>query len=180
MKKQILLFLNEIFKIVAISLPIILFVHFFLIQPFIVKGVSMESNFLDNDYLMVDKLSYRFSNPQRGDVIIFKYPLDPSQYYIKRIIGLPNETIEIKERKVVIYNNEFKLGAALDEFYLDKNQVTLGDLKIKLDENDYFVMGDNRSLSSDSRRWGPVMNKFIVGRAWLRLWPLNKMKMFKY
>lgn len=140
----------------------------------------MESNFLNNDYLMVDKLSYRFLEPQRGDVIVFKYPLDPSQYYIKRIVGMPNETVEIKEGKVIVYNNEFKLGAALDEFYLDKDQTTSGNLKIKLDENEYFVMGDNRVQSSDSRRWGPLMNKFIVGRAWLRLWPLNKMTMFRY
>lgn len=165
---------GETARIVIISLVIILPVRYFLVQPFFVRGESMQPNFHDKDYLIVDELSYRFHDPLRGDVIIFRFPQDPSQFYIKRIIGLPEETVEVKNGQVTILNQDHPEGFTLNEYYLDKN--TPGDIKIKLDPNEYFVLGDNRDASSDSRRWGPLPKHLIIGRAWLRVWPVNDAK----
>lgn len=133
----------------------------------------MEPSFENGDYLLVDELSYRFRLPERGEVIVFRYPLDPSQFFIKRIIGLPGETIEIRNEKVEIFNSNYPDGKALKEDYLDLSQRTLGDALVRLKDNEYFVLGDNRFQSSDSRRWGALDKKFITGRALIRLWPLD-------
>ncbi len=134
----------------------------------------MEPNFEDGDYILVDEISYRFSGADRGDVIIFRYPLDQSQFFIKRVIGLPSETVEIKDNKVTIYNKNRPDGFVLEEKYLAPEQKTLGNSVIKLDDNEYFVLGDNRLQSSDSRRWGPVNKSLITGKAFLRPWPITK------
>ncbi|OGN14891.1 MAG: signal peptidase I [Candidatus Yanofskybacteria bacterium RIFCSPHIGHO2_02_FULL_43_22] len=173
-KNEILAFVWETIKVVIISLAIILPIRYYLVQPFFVKGASMESNFEDGDYLLIDEISYRFTEPARGDVIVFRYPEDRSQFFIKRIIGLPGETIEVKNNKVMIYNTESTDGLVLVEGYLDTNQETLGNLLVRLDDNEYFVLGDNRLASSDSRRWGPVNKTLITGKAFLRAWPFNK------
>ena len=174
-RNEMLMFVWETIKVVVVSLAIILPIRYYLVQPFFVKGASMETNFEDGDYLLVDEISYRFSEPARGDVIIFRYPEDRSQFFIKRIIGLPGETVEIKSNKVTIYDaddtgNEF----VLSENYLDASQETLGNMLTRLDDNEYFVLGDNRLQSSDSRRWGPVDKALITGKAFLRAWPFNK------
>lgn len=166
-------FIWETVKLVAISLAIIIPIRYYLVQPFFVKGASMENNFHDGDYLLIDEISYRFENPSRGDVIVFRYPENPSQFFIKRIIGLPGETIEIKNNSVVIYNGEFTKGLTLEEDYLSSGQRTDGTFLVKLEGNEYYVLGDNRLQSSDSRRWGTLDRKFITGRAFFRLWPLN-------
>ncbi len=172
-------FVWELAKIIIISLAIIIPIRFFLVQPFFVRGASMEPGFEDGQYLIIDELSYRFSEPQRGEVVVFKYPQDPSQYYIKRIIGLPKEKIEIKDNKILIYNDELPHGLVLDESeYLGQDGITSGTLEISLDENEYFVLGDNRAHSSDSRRWGPLPRKYVVGRAWIRAWPFNQAAIF--
>ena len=134
----------------------------------------MEPNFEDGDYLIIDELSYRFHQPQRGDVVVFRYPQDRSQYFIKRIIGLPGERLEIKNNTVTVFGDENKDGKMLDEKYLASEQMTFGDLTVNLRDNEYFVMGDNRLQSSDSRRWGPVENSLITGRVLLRAWPFSK------
>lgn len=134
----------------------------------------MEPNFEDGDYLLIDEISYRFNDPARGDVIVFRFPEDRSQFFIKRIIGLPGETIEVKNNKIIIYNDENIEGFVLVENYLDPSQETLGNMLVRLDDNEYFVLGDNRLQSSDSRRWGPVNRTLITGRALLRAWPFNK------
>jgi len=177
-KSDILAFAWETIKVVVISLAIILPIRYYLVQPFFVKGASMEPNFEDGDYLLVDKLSYRFSFPERGDVIIFRYPNDPSQFFIKRIIGLPSETIEIKDNTVKIYNKDIPEGFVLDEKYLAPDQKTLGNAVVRIDDNEYFVLGDNRPLSSDSRRWGNLPEEDIIGRAFFRLLPLGKAGVF--
>jgi len=171
---EVLAFLWETIKIVVISLIIILPIRYYIVQPFFVKGASMESNFQDGDYLFVDELSYEFGSPNRGDVVIFRYPLDQSQFFIKRIIGLPNETVDIKDNKVTIYNAQHPQGIILNETYLDSGQQTLGALRMKLDNNDYFVLGDNRLRSSDSRTWGALNESLITGKAFIRLWPFSK------
>ena len=168
--KSFFLFIWEITKIVIIALLIVLPIRYFLFQPFIVRGQSMEPNFNHGDYLIVDQITYRFRAPERGEIIVFKYPVDPSQRFIKRVIGLPGETIEIQEGKVVIYNNGE--GLALDESaYLFSSAFTSDDVHISLDENEYFVLGDNRGASADSRRWGPLPEENIVGRTLIKAWP---------
>lgn len=179
-KSEILAFIWETVKVVAISLAIILPIRYYLVQPFFVKGASMEPNFEDGDYILIDELSYDFSNPSRGDVVIFRHPLDPSNaagpytFYIKRVIGLPGETVEIKDNEVIIYNKKYPDGFQLDEKYLALGQVTRGNLVTKLDDNEYFVLGDNRLQSSDSRYWGPVNKSLLTGRAFLRPWPFTR------
>ncbi|PIR42068.1 MAG: signal peptidase I [Candidatus Yanofskybacteria bacterium CG10_big_fil_rev_8_21_14_0_10_37_15] len=173
-KSEIIAFVWETIKIVVISLAIILPIRYYLVQPFFVKGASMEPNFEDGDYLLVDELSYRLRDIERGEVIIFRFPQQPSQFFIKRVIALPEETIQIKNNKVTIFNKENPQGLMLNETYLALDQETLGSITTKLDDNEYFVLGDNRLQSSDSRRWGPVNRSLILGRAFLRPWPFTK------
>lgn len=172
--REVWSFVWETVKIIIISLVIILPIRYYLVQPFFVKGASMEDNFHDGDYLLIDEISYRFNDPQRGDVIVFRYPENPSQFFIKRIMGLPGETIEIKNSQVKIYNSEFLKGFVLKEEYLSSDQETVGNVSESLDNDEYFVLGDNRLQSSDSRRWGSLEKKFITGKAFLRLWPFTR------
>lgn len=164
----------------AIALVLAGLVRYFLIQPFFVEGASMEPNFLNGEYLLVDEISYYFKPVLRGEVIVFHYPLDTSKYYIKRVIGLPNETIEIKNGKIVIYNESNHKGFLIDESYLLREGITTGDIKKKLGRNEYFVLGDNRLFSSDSRQWGTLPRGNIVGRVWVRAWPVNRVVVFSY
>ncbi|MBA7596484.1 Signal peptidase IB [subsurface metagenome] len=169
--KRFPLFIWEVSKIVIIALLIVVPIRYFVFQPFFVRGQSMEPNFRNGDYLIIDELTYQFRAPRRGEVVVFKYPQDPSQRYIKRIIGLPGETIKIQEGKVFIYQDEEI--QALEEEYLSQLTQTPGSLQITLDRNEYFVLGDNRSVSADSRRWGALPEESIVGRVFLRAWPLT-------
>lgn len=169
--KKLLSFIWEISKIVIIALLIVVPIRYFVFQPFFVRGQSMEPNFHNGDYLIIDELSYQFRNPQRGEVVVFKYPGDPSQRYIKRIVGLPGETVKIESSRVyVLQDNDFQL---LDEDYLTDFIQTPGDMQITLARDEYFVLGDNRPLSADSRRWGPLPEEDIIGRVFLRAWPLT-------
>jgi signal peptidase I len=176
--KKIISYILEIIKIVIISLAIIIPVRYFLIQPFYVKGASMEPNFYDHEYLIIDEISYRFNEPKRGDIIVFKYPRDTSQYFIKRVIGLPNEEIEISDGKITVYNEENPDGAVIDETYLKEGVKTSGNQTVTLGPDEYFVLGDNRSSSYDSRSFGPITRNLIVGRTWIRGWPFDKIKIF--
>lgn len=168
--KGILVFIWEITKIVIIALLIVVPIRTFLFQPFFVRGESMSPAFENGDYLIVDQLSYRFRDPQRGEVIVFKH--SPSQRYIKRIIGLPGETVEIKDGKVMIYNREEI--HILDELdYLPPDIFTTGEDLTVLTEDQYFVLGDNRYASADSRRWGSLTREDIIGRVFFRAWPFT-------
>jgi len=167
------LFLWEVLKIVIVALLIVIPIRYFLFQPFFVRGQSMEPNFTNGDYLIIDEISYRLSPPQRGEVIVFKYPNNPSQRYIKRIIGLPGETVEVKNGKVVIYHQGEEQGLLDESDYLLPNIQTPGDIRVSLDEGEFFVLGDNRLLSSDSRRWGPLRREHIIGKVFLRAWPFT-------
>lgn len=166
-------------KIVVISLIIIIGIRSFVMQPFFVNGQSMEPNFHDGDYLIVNEIGYKFDDPKRGDVIIFHYPNDPSQFFIKRIIGLPGEKIEIKNNEIVIYNREHPDGFALDEFYIPKSAVISKNHSKELKNDEYYVLGDNRIASSDSRVWGVLEKHYIVGKAWIRAWPFNDFSVFE-
>ena len=133
----------------------------------------MEPSFENGDYLIIDELSYRLRDPQRGEVVVFKYPNDLSQRYIKRIIGLPGETIEIANGYITIFTWEG--SKLLDESGYINNGYTHGDINTNLDEDEYFVLGDNRAASSDSRRWGPLPEEYIVGRTFFRAWPFSSL-----
>jgi len=159
----------EFLKLVIVALVIIIPFRLYIAQPFIVRGSSMDPSFYDGEYLIIDEVSYYFENPSRGDVIVFHYPGDTSKFFIKRIIGLPGETIQINDGKVTIFNNEHPEGFLLEEKYIDDE--TVPDTYKNLSDNEYFVMGDNRPFSSDSRHWGTLNKNLIVGRAWLRLFP---------
>ena len=169
-----LIFIWELLKIAILAFIIVVPIRYFLFQPFIVRGASMEPNFHSGDYLIIDEITYRFRDPQRGEVVVFSFPKNPSQRYIKRIIGLPGETLEIKEGKIEIFSLQGQ--RILDESsYLPpsyQSQIS-GEIKVTLNENEYFVLGDNRSFSSDSRSWGPLPRKYIIGRVFLRAWPLT-------
>lgn len=160
----------EIARFAIIALIIVLPVRWFIAQPFIVSGASMQETFQDKEYLIVDQLSYRFHEPRRGDVIIFRYPNDPSKYFIKRIIALPGETISITGTSVKIQNAENPAGFKLDEPYAQTGEGNR-EQNLTLSEDEYFVMGDNRDHSSDSRTWGTLDRDAIVGRAFIRLLP---------
>ena len=169
-------FIIETLKFSLVAILIVLPFRIFIAQPFLVSGASMSPNFETGHYLIVDQLSYNFVEPQRGEVIIFKYPQDPKKFFIKRIIGLPNETVVIDDSKVLIKNTENPDGFELIENYI-KN-LGHNKLEVSLQADEYFVMGDNRPASSDSRIWGPLSEEFIVGRALLRLFPFNQINIF--
>ena len=178
-KEGLFLFVWEIIKIALLALVIILPLRYFVAQPFFVKGSSMEPSFQDGDYLIIDEISYRFTEPERGEAVVFRFPEDPNQFFIKRLIALPGETIEIKNNRVTIFNESSPAGFVLDESgYLAPSQATEGNLKVKLSENEYFVLGDNRLHSSDSRRWGILERPFIIGKTFIRAWPFNKVEYF--
>jgi signal peptidase I len=167
---QVLGSVLEFLKTVAIIIIIAFFVRFYLVQPFVVEGSSMEPNFHNAEYLLVNKLSYRMAKPQRGDVIVFHPPNFPSSNYIKRVIAIPGDKIEIT-------NGEIKVnGSKLDEPYIPSEKTLVrnseaANLSDTMGDDEYFVLGDNREHSSDSREWGHVPMANIIGRAWLVVFP---------
>ncbi len=170
--KGLLVFIWEIAKIVIVALLIVTPIRYFIFQPFLVRGQSMEPSFQNGDYLIIDEISYRFSDPQRGEVIVFQSPTQPSQRFIKRIIGLPGETVEIEDGQVKIYKDNGE--QILDESgYLASLDGVPGKTQISLGEDQYFVLGDNRAFSYDSRRWGPLSEEEIIGRVLIKLWPVT-------
>jgi len=166
-------FLKELFHFALIILFVVLPIRFFVAQPFVVVGTSMEPTFLNKDYLIVDELSYRLSDPKRGDVIIFKFPggEEKQKYFIKRIIGLPGETVDIKNGLVTVFNSKNPNGIVLNETYIAEPPRNTLTMTVETDR--YFVMGDNRDVSYDSRSWGTLEKSEIVGKAFLRLLPLK-------
>ncbi len=181
MVKNFFSYVFELIKVVLISLAIIIPIRYYLIQPFYVKGASMEPNFYDKEYLIIDEISYRFNAPERGDIIVFRYPRNPQEYFIKRIIGLPGEKVQIKDGYVYVYNKEQPLGFKLEESYLSTEDKTfsLTEEMIALTDNEYYVLGDNRNASKDSRSFGPVDKKYITGKVLFRGWPFNRVGLFE-
>lgn len=172
-------YLFELIKIVVISAVIIIPVRLFLIHPFIVKGVSMEQTFSNNDYLIVNRLEYRFDEPKRGDIVVFRSPLKPKDHLIKRVIGMPGDTVKIKDGRVYIFNKDFPDGKILDESgYLEPNTLTYPEGEFKVRDDYYFVLGDNRTASMDSRIFEDVSIEYIVGKVWLRGWPFDSVQTF--
>ncbi len=174
-RRSILRTLGEFLRLALIAAAIALPIRYFVAQPFIVRGASMEPNFADREYLVVDELSYFLRAPERGEVVVFRYPFDPREYFIKRIIGLPGETVETKGGNVFIYNSEHPQGFRLDEYYLAPAVRTAGEMRFVLGPDEYVILGDNRPFSSDSRNWGVLERRFITGRAVFRAWPLTRL-----
>ncbi len=169
--------LFELIKIAVLAGLTIGLVRYFLFKPFYVKGQSMEPNFEERDYLIIDELSYRFREPERGEVIVFHYrPTD--DFFLKRVIGLPGERVKVDGNKVIVYNDANPQGMVLTESYLTEE--TPGTITITLGQNQYFVMGDNRDASFDSRRFGAIDKADIVGRVWLRGWPVSRLTAFSH
>ncbi|NCQ16206.1 signal peptidase I [Candidatus Falkowbacteria bacterium] len=180
MIKNFFSYVFELIKVVLISLAIIIPIRYYLIQPFYVKGASMEPNFYDREYLIIDEISYRFHEPARGDIVVFRYPRNPEEYFIKRVIGLPGEKVQIKDGAIYIYNQAQPDGLKLAEAYLLADTLTYGlsGAAVALGDGEYYVLGDNRNASKDSRSFGPVDKKFITGRVLLRGWPFNRVGVF--
>lgn len=172
MKEKILKTAREYGVLIGTSLLMVFLVRTFIAQPFVVSGSSMDPTFHTNEYLIVDQLSYELGSPKRGEVTVFKYPIIPSRYFIKRIIGLPGETVKITGTKVEIKEKGSDKYFTLDEPYVKFPKESYVEMTLK--DNEYFVMGDNRLASLDSRTWGPLESKFLVGKALVRLFPLSK------
>lgn len=171
------LFFLEVIKVVLLAGLTIGLVRYFLFKPFYVKGQSMEPAYLEHEYLIVDEISYRFRLPERGEVVVFRSPVTQNEYYLKRIIGIPGERVSVDNNKVIIYNDEHPQGIAVSEPYLAES--TPGKISLTLGPDEYFVLGDNRDASYDSRRFGAITSAHIVGRTWLRGWPLQRISTFK-
>lgn len=169
-------FFAEVLRFAAIAIFIVLPIRLYIAQPFIVSGSSMDPTFANGEYLIVDEVSYRFDTPSRGDVVVFRFPQDTSKFFIKRIIGLPGETVFVEDKRVRVVNDENPEGFTLDESYLSR--ATESNIRITLADDEYFVMGDNRPASSDSRVWGPLKEDLIIGRALVRLLPVGKFDLF--
>ncbi len=165
--------LKEVLEVAIIAAVIVLPIRMFIFQPFIVSGASMQPTFHTGDYLIIDEISYRFNEPQRGDVVVFEYPNDPAQKFIKRVIGLPGETIEVSEGKVYLIQDDQRIQIQEDT-YLPKGTPTPYDKKMTLNSTQYFVMGDNRAASYDSRRWGALPKDLIIGKSILKVFSLPK------
>lgn len=176
--KKFLISSWEVIEVALIAFVAVFLIRSFLVQPFLVNGASMEPTFSHGNYLLIDVLSYRFRAPKRGEVIVFHYPENTSVFFIKRIIGLPGERIIIHDGKVVISMPGEDESHVIVEEYLPPSFVTFGSDDIILGDNEFFVMGDNRSASFDSRNWGPVNKKEIVGLVRLRILPLMKAQAF--
>lgn len=166
---------REILIFIVLAVVIVVPIRFFIAQPFIVEGESMHPTFESGDYLVVDELTYRLSDPKRGDVVIFRYPGDLSVFYIKRIIGLPGETVHIDKGKTSISKTDGST-VILNESYVVAEDATYS-LDTTLGADQYFVMGDNRPRSSDSRVWGPLPKQDMIGRAFIRLLPAKNLEM---
>jgi len=136
----------------------------------------MHPSFESGDYLIINEIGYRINEPQRGDVIVFRPPQNSGQFYIKRIIGLPGEVVKIEDGKVFFGKDEASLEQ-VEEKYIQGR--TSGSTTLSLREDEYFVLGDNRSASSDSRNWGALKRANIVGKAWIRAWPVQDLEVIE-
>ncbi len=174
-KESFFSLIAEVVRFSIIALLFIVPIRVFIAQPYIVSGASMHPTFESGEYLIVDQLSYRFKEPARGEVVIFRFPVDPSKYFIKRVIGLPGETVVSDGVTLSALSIDGKTIALEEPYIADKMS---GAFEKKLGENEYFVMGDNRGASLDSRFFGAVSRNYFIGRALVRLLPPTKVSVF--
>jgi len=161
----------ELVRFAFMTLLVVIPMRMFVLEPFVVSGSSMVPTFANGDYLIIDKISYELGNPKRDDVVIFRYPKDQTKFYIKRVIGLPSETVDISGNNITIINKEYPEGFKLNQPFV-KNTAN-NNIRFELKSNEYFVMGDNRAHSADSRQWGDLPKENIIGKVFLRVFPLG-------
>lgn len=157
----------EFIKTIALVFILSFLIRTFLVQTFVVQGKSMEPNYFNRDYLLVDKVSYRFSEPRRGQIVVFRNPENRRVDFVKRVIGLPGEAVTVSDGRVSVN------GRLLEEHYLSGVKTEAFDeiAEVQLGESEYFVMGDNRENSLDSRRIGPISRADFIGRVFVRVLP---------
>lgn len=178
MAKIILSEFLHFFGFLSLALIAVLAIRFFIVQPFLVRGESMVPTFHNFDYLFVERVSYYFRAPERGDVVVFRFPQNESDFFIKRIIASSGERVAIQNGVITIYAAGKKNPLILEEPLAFRSVPTQGDIDITLGGNEYFVLGDNRGASFDSRKWGALPMRDIVGRVLLRVWPLTGAEFF--
>jgi len=188
-------FLSAFFEIVIYIVSVLIsvvIIRYFFIAPFSVEGSSMEPNLHDAELIIINKIGYlefldfKVGEPERGDIVVIIPPNDTSKFYVKRIIGLPNDTLDFTNGEIVVKNNEYPNGVRLDEKYLSEDNnytsppgsyrnktVTLGD-------REYYTLGDNRNASRDSRSFGPVNRANIIGKVWFVGFPLDKFRVVSH
>ena len=170
-------FVGDLVKVIVVAVIAMLLFRYFIAEPFIVSGASMVPTYQNNQYLVINKLGYRLNKPKRGEVIVFRFPQNTKEFFIKRILGLPGEKVKVENGHVVIFNAEHPAGEILNEPYLPSQNITFGDSKlVTLGSDEYFVLGDNRSQSSDSRLWGILPANDIVGKVFVRVFPPREFK----
>jgi signal peptidase I len=169
----------EALQPVVMAFAIFMMVYLFLVQPHKVDGSSMYPNFHDQEFILTDKITYRRSDPKRGDVIIFHAPPPFDSDFIKRVIGLPGETVMVKDGSVYINGKQLNEGYIPGVKTGERSFLREG-VEYTIPSGFYIVFGDNRNFSSDSREWGPVAKSAIVGKAWLRYWPVNEIGLIKH
>ena len=175
--KRTLLSIWETLEVILIAVGTVFLIRSFLIQPFVVSGASMEPNFFDGNYLLIDEVTYRFREPERGEVVVFRYPLNKELFFIKRIIGMPGEKVSYAQGGIKVSDSAGTL--MLDEAYLGAEYGALDFFSpVTLGEGQYFVLGDNRPKSFDSRSLGAIDRADIIGIARLRVFPLDDFKVF--
>ena len=173
---KIALFFLELIKIAILAGITIFVIRALIFKPFYVKGQSMEPNFYEKDYLIIDEVTYRFREPERWEIIVLKSPVS-TDFYLKRVVGLPGERVKVENGKVIIYNDANPKGIILNETYLSSIS-TSGSVSFTLGDDQYFVLGDNRGASFDSRSFGAISRSAIIGRVWLRGWPFSRISSF--
>lgn len=178
-KEEIRDTLAEVIKIFVLAAAVILPIRMFLIQPFYVKGASMEPNFFENEYLIIDKISPRFREYERGEPIVFRFPASDHKYLIKRVIGLPGERVVIQNRRIMIYSSAYPDGFPLHEDAYNPYLLRDESIDVTLDADQYYVLGDNRPLSFDSEMFGPIKKSQITGRVFFRGWPIERATVFE-
>lgn len=163
----------DLTKFLLIAALIVIPIRYFIMQPFVVSGTSMDPTFADKEYLIIDKLTYHLGKIHRGDVVVFHFPSKDERYLVKRLVGLPGDTVTLKQDgSLTIKNKNYPDGFTVDETYVvNKDQDAL---TITVPENKVLVLGDNRPVSYDSRAWGLLDETKLVGRVYLRLWPLKR------
>ena len=158
--------MRDLFVSVVLAILVILFLY----QPVKVEGTSMMPSLIDQERIFINKFVYRFGSIERGDMVVFWFPRDPTKSYIKRVIGLPGDIIEVDNGNVLVNNQRLDESYVTDEY---RDRSSMAPFKVQPDE--YFVLGDHRSSSNDSRSWGSVPRKYIYGKAVFVYWPIEKM-----
>ena len=177
--KRLGAFFLDILQVVVFAVSIFLFIYLLIMQPHKIKGSSMEPDFHDGEFLLTDKVTYRFGKPKRDDVIVFKAPPDDSDEFIKRIIGVPNDTINIQSGKVYLNGNVINEPYLAQNTYTSSGTFAKENVPFTIPNDFYFVMGDNREHSFDSRNFGLINKSKITGRAWVIYWPVSKLGVIK-